>query len=32
LPGHDRIATNDALNAFIIRDGLHLEGTAGNSG
>jgi hypothetical protein len=26
LPGHDRIATNDALNAFIIRDGLHLEG------
>src|SRR5260370_30360118 len=26
LPGHDRIATNDALNAFIIRDALHLEG------
>src|SRR5215470_11108009 len=25
LPGHDRIATSDALNAFIIRDGLHLE-------
>jgi hypothetical protein len=26
LPGHDRIATNDALSAFIIRDGVHLEG------